>query len=217
MSTLADVLNPNISPSRTGAGKVSGVVTAVVVSIDDPEGLGRVKVSFPWLEDNQESHWARVSNVMAGNDRGTLFRPDVNDEVLVLFEHGDMRFPYVIGALWNGKDKPPSEGGADADNHVKVIKSRSGHTIVMDDTPGAENIKISDQSGNSVELSSEGIVISGTNIKLGSSGASEGMVLGDAFMDLFNNHIHPTGVGPSGPPTTPMIKGAHVSASHTVE
>ena len=213
---LIDVLTRDkVEESLTS--RVYGVVTAVVVSIDDPDGLGRVKVSFPWLEDDQESHWARVMTFMAGNDRGALFRPEVDDEVLVLFEHGDMRYPYVIGSLWNGKDSPPEERGSDADNHIRIIKSRSGHQIVLDDTPGEEKVTVSDQSGNSVELSSEGIVITSEAIKLGSNGASEGMVLGDAFMSLFNSHTHPTGVGPSGPPTSPMMKGDHVSTKHTVE
>jgi uncharacterized protein involved in type VI secretion and phage assembly len=213
---LIDVLTGDkIEESLTS--RVYGVVTGIVASIADPEEQGRVKVKFPWLEGDQESPWARVISFMAGKNRGAVFRPEVNDEVLVLFEHGDMRFPYVIGALWNGKDDPPDKAGPNADNHVRIIKSRSGHTITLDDTPGSEKVKVTDKNGNSVELSSSGIVIKSQAIKLGSSSASDALVLGDAFMELFNNHNHPTGVGPSGPPATLMVKGSHVSAKHTTE
>jgi uncharacterized protein involved in type VI secretion and phage assembly len=147
---LIDVLTrERIDEALTG--RVYGVVTGVVVSIADPEEQGRVKVKFPWLED-QESSWARVMTFMAGNDRGALFRPEVEDEVLVLFDHGDMRFPYIIGALWNGQDVAPSEGGSNADNHVRLIKSRSGHIIKLDDTPGSEKIEITDKTGNNTIL-----------------------------------------------------------------
>jgi len=213
---LIDVLTGDNKSSGALAGKVYGVVTGVVVSIADPDEQGRVKVKFPWWED-QESPWARVMSFMAGNDRGAVFRPEVDDEVLVLFEHGDPRFPYVIGALWNGKDKSPGEAGKNADNHVRIIKSRSGHTIVLDDTNGSEKVVVTDKNGNTVELSSGGIVIKSQAIKLGSKNASEGLVLGNAFMGLFNAHTHPTGVGPSGPPVTPMMKGSHVSLKHNAE
>jgi hypothetical protein len=88
---------------------------------------------------------------------------------------------------------------------------------VLDDTPGKEKVTVSDQSGNSVELSSSGVVIKSDAIKVGSDGASEGLVLGDALLTLFNSHTHPTGVGPSGPPVNPMVKGSHVSTKHKTE
>jgi uncharacterized protein involved in type VI secretion and phage assembly len=132
--------------NETLTSRVYGVVTAVVVSIADPDELGRVKVKFPWLED-QESPWARVMSFMAGKDRGAVFRSEVGDEVLVAFEHGDMRYPYVIGALWNGKDKIPSDAGKNADNHVRCIKSRSGHIVKLDDTSGSEKIEIIASTG----------------------------------------------------------------------
>jgi uncharacterized protein involved in type VI secretion and phage assembly len=137
--------------------------------------------------------------------------------VLVLFDHGDMRFPYVIGAVWNGKDAMPNERGSDSDNAVRIIKSRSGHRIVLDDTSGSEKVTVVDKAGNSIEMSSSGVVIKSNNIKIGSDGASEGLVLGKAFMDLFNNNTHPTGVGPSGPPVQPMLSGNHVSTKHNTE
>lgn len=198
-------------------GKVYGAVVGVVTSVDDPDELGRVKVTYPWLQDDIESPWARLASFMAGNERGAVFRPAVDDEVLVIFEHGDMRRPYVIGALWNGQDAIPQERGTDADNDICLIKSRSGHTIIFDDTAGSEVVTINDKHGNTIELSSDGVVVRSDVIRIGSSDSSEGLVLGDAFMELFNQHTHPTGVGPSGPPTQQMASGNHVSTKHKTE
>jgi uncharacterized protein involved in type VI secretion and phage assembly len=198
-------------------GKIYGAVVGVVSNIDDPDAMGRIKVRFPWLKESDESRWARLVSFMAGPDRGAVFRPEVGDEVLVVFEHGDMRFPYVLGAVWNGKDAMPSERGSDSGNDVRVIKSRSGHTLTFDDSAGGEKVIITDKSGNTLELSSSGLVVKSNAIKIGSAGASESLVLGDAFMQLFNSHTHGTGVGPSSPPVTPMVKGQHVSTKHKGE
>jgi uncharacterized protein involved in type VI secretion and phage assembly len=197
-------------------GKIYGAVVGVVSNLDDPDSLGRVKVRFPWLKEDDESRWARVVSFMAGPSRGAVFRPEVGDEVLVLFEHGDMRFPYVIGALWNGKDHLPQEHGSDASNDVRLVKTRSGHTLVFDDTSGSEKITITDKGGSVIELSADGVTIKSKAIKIG-DGAGESLVLGDAFMQLFNTHTHGTGVGPSSPPTQPMMAGQHISKKHKVE
>ena len=130
---------------RRQAGRVYGVVVGVVTNNQDPEGLGRVKIKFPWLSDQDESHWARIAAPMAGKERGTFFLPEVEDEVLVAFEHGDIHFPYVIGSLWNGADKPPADNG-DGKNNLRLIKSRSGHTIKLNDEDGKETIEIIDKS-----------------------------------------------------------------------
>jgi len=198
--------------------RVYGAVVGVVTSIADPDAMGRVKVRFPWLKDDVESPWARVVSFMAGPQRGSVFRPEVGDEVLLVFEHGDMRFPYVIGGLWNGRDAMPSERGADGDNNIRLIKSRSGHMIRFDDSAGSEKITVIDKNGHDmIELSADGVVIKSDAIKIGSAQANESMVLGDAFMQLFNTHTHGTGVGPSSPPAQPMVKGQHVSNKHKTE
>ncbi|MBD3217389.1 MAG: phage tail protein [candidate division Zixibacteria bacterium] len=119
-----------------------GVVVGVVTNIDDPQAVGRVRVSFPWLSDEDESHWARVTQVMAGSDRGAWIIPEVGDEVLCAFEHGDIRHPYVIGSLYNGQDGPPSENGHSSENNLRMFKSKSGHILKFDDTSGSEEIKI---------------------------------------------------------------------------
>jgi uncharacterized protein involved in type VI secretion and phage assembly len=130
--------------SGTRTARVEGVVVGVVTNNQDPEKMGRVKVKFPWLSDEDESNWARIASPMAGKERGFFFLPEVDDEVLVAFEHGDVRFPYVVGALWNGKDAPPADNG-DGKNNVRVIKSRSGHIIRLTDEDGKEKIEIIDK------------------------------------------------------------------------
>ena len=128
-------------------GRITGVVIGIVTNNKDPDRLGRVKVRFPWLSGGTESHWARVATPMAGNGRGLYFLPEVDDEVLVLFERGDVRFPFVIGALWNGKDQAPADNG-DGKNALRVIKSKSGHLIRFDDSEKAEKIEIIDARAN---------------------------------------------------------------------
>ena len=134
------------TPGPDAAGRVFGVVVGVVTNNQDPDGLGRVKVRFPWLSAADESHWARVVTPMAGNDRGLYLLPEVDDEVLVAFAHGRVELPYVLGALWNGKDKPP-ESNDDGKNAHRTLKSRSGHVIRLDDADGKEKIEIVDAKG----------------------------------------------------------------------
>lgn len=126
-----------------------GVVVGIVTNNQDPDGMHRVKVRFPWLSDGDqdESHWARVATPMAGNDRGAYFLPEVDDEVLVAFDHGAVDHPYVIGSLWNGKDAPP-ESNSDGDNNHRGFKSRSGHIVRLNDQQGSETIEIIDKTGN---------------------------------------------------------------------
>lgn len=159
MSLFDQLLSP--APAESGGRdaaqrlSASGVVIGVVTNIQDPDSLARVRVKFPWLSEEDESGWARVATLMAGKERGTVFLPEVDDEVLVAFEHGDMRRPVVIGALWNGVDVPPPEFASDGKNNVRLIKSRSGHVVKLDDTDGSERIEIVDKTGkNSVVIDS---------------------------------------------------------------
>jgi uncharacterized protein involved in type VI secretion and phage assembly len=140
-----DVLGCLLAPPDE-RGRFYGVAVGVVTNNQDPEKLGRVKVKLPWLSDEHESHWARVLTPMAGPERGLYFLPEVDDEVLVAFEHGQVDFPYVLGALWNGKDKPP-EKNDDGENNKRTLKSRSGHMITLDDTQDREQIVIRDKTG----------------------------------------------------------------------
>lgn len=128
-------------------GRLHGVVIGIVTNNRDPDGLHRVKLRFPWLSESDESHWARVATPMAGNDRGCYFLPEVDDEVLVAFEHGSVEHPFVIGSLWNGSDKPP-ESNANGSNDHRSIKSRSGHVIRLGDASGGEKVEIIDKTGS---------------------------------------------------------------------
>jgi phage protein D len=144
---------------KTRNAKNSNLVIGIVTNNQDPEEWGRVKVKFPTLPGNEESHWARLVSPMAGAERGFEFIPEVNDEVVVAFEHGDFNRPFVIGSLWNGQDKPPEAPSGIVNSSGKVdkrlIRSRTGHTITLDDTDGSGKVIIVDQTGkNLIEIDS---------------------------------------------------------------
>lgn len=175
MDVFSQMLGPADADSR-----FYGVAFGIVTNNKDPDGLGRVKVKLPWMAEQAETDWARVVTLMAGASRGLYFLPEVDDEVLVAFEHGDPECPYVLGALWNGKDKPP-ESNADGKNDVRTIKSRNGNVIRLTDTKDDEKIEIVDRTGkNSIVISTKdktvtitadaGITIKSANGKLQLSG-----------------------------------------------
>jgi uncharacterized protein involved in type VI secretion and phage assembly len=91
-----------------------GIAEALVVDNEDPLGEGRVKVTYPWLDQSMQTEWCRVCQLYAGNGYGSFFVPEKDDEVLVAFVHGDMTEPIVIGGLYNGKDKPASQRKTEA-------------------------------------------------------------------------------------------------------
>jgi uncharacterized protein involved in type VI secretion and phage assembly len=146
------------------SNKIVGIVVGLVTNNKDPDNLGRVRVKFPWFSEQDESQWARIATLMGGKDRGSLFLPEVDDEVVVVFEHGDLRRPYVIGALWNGVDTPPKEFVNDGKNNLRLIKSRSGHLIKFDDTENGEKIEVIDKSGkNSILIDAKANIITITS------------------------------------------------------
>jgi uncharacterized protein involved in type VI secretion and phage assembly len=120
-------------------GKIDGVVVGIVTSVDDPQNLGRIQLLFPWLSDDNKSFWARVATLMAGPGHGSWFMPELEDEALVAFEHGDVQHPYIVGFLWNGKDKPPNDG---IDTKVRRLKTVADHVLEFDDRSGKERILI---------------------------------------------------------------------------
>jgi uncharacterized protein involved in type VI secretion and phage assembly len=123
-----------------------GLLVGTVIDLKDPDRLNRVKVGFPEL-GNVHSDWAPLVTLMAGKGRGSVFRPEIGDEVLVGFVQGDMRAPYVLGGVWNKQDTPPPDDGKPADNNWRSITSRSGHVIKFDDTSGGERIEVVDKDG----------------------------------------------------------------------
>ncbi len=142
--------------SREPLDRVFGVVPAVVTNTQDPKKMGRVKVKFPWLSTSDESTWARVVGIGAGNKTGYCVIPNVNDEVLVAFIQGDFNFPIVIGGLWNGKDALPSptadESPADQPQ-VRTWRSIAGHYIVIDDKK--KKIELVSVGGRKVTISDD--------------------------------------------------------------
>lgn len=172
--SLYELLNKETSEI---GGKIEGVVVGIVTNNKDPDGLGRVKVKFPTRSGENESYWARIATLMAGKGRGSFFVPEVEDEVLVVFEQNNINYPYIIGCLWNGEDRPPISNN-DGNNNIRMIQSRSGHKIVfnddgkkkqekieiktkaghhivLDDSAGSEKIEIKDKTGkNSVVIDS---------------------------------------------------------------
>lgn len=126
---------------RPVAGQMPGLVEALVVDNKDPEKLGRVKLKFPTLPEGPESHWARLVMPMAGKERGWMTIPEVGDEVLVAFAHGDVQNAMVLGALYNGVDTPPY-ANEDGNNDLRVFQSRSGHRLTFDDKDGDERVEL---------------------------------------------------------------------------
>jgi uncharacterized protein involved in type VI secretion and phage assembly len=122
------------------AGRVYEAVIGIVTDNKDPDKLARVKVKFPTLSADDNSAWAPIVSVGAGKSRGWFFIPEVDDEVLCIFEHGDIARPLVVGALWGGKDKPP-DSNSDGGNKKRTMVSRVGDTIEFDDDAGKITIK----------------------------------------------------------------------------
>lgn len=145
-------------PRETGdesGGNVKGVAIGLVTQNNDPEGLGRVKVSYPWHDQARESYWARLAAPMAGAGRGMVLIPEVGDEVLLAFERDDLRFPFVLGGLWNGADAPPV-ANEDGNNDKRLFKSRKGHRLLFDD--GARGVvELSLDDGKKVRLDDDGL------------------------------------------------------------
>lgn len=216
-------------PSGWG-GRWYGVAPALVTDIRDPDRQGRVKVTLPWSPDAQGARyeaWARLATLMAGNQRGTWFVPEVDDEVLVAFEHGDPRRPYVLGALWNGRDAPPLSMDGAGSNDRKQICSRNGIKVTLDDrqgqetllleTPGGQKLTlrdgpgavlVEDSNGNSVKLEAAGITVTASakvTVNASQVAISAGMVQVDAGMSKFSGVVQ----------ADTVISNSVISASYT--
>jgi uncharacterized protein involved in type VI secretion and phage assembly len=198
-------------PSGLG-GIWYGVVPATVTDIQDPDSQGRVKVALPWSPDaggGSYEAWARLATLFAGSDTGSWFVPHRGDEVLVAFEHGDPRRPYVLGSLWNGSDAPP-EDQSTADTR-KTLKTRAGVTVSLIDTQGQEKllletpggqkvtlkdgpgaIEIEDSNGNSIKLETAGVTVTASakvTVNAAQVAVSAGMVTVDAGMSKFSGVV----------------------------
>lgn len=166
------------SPRLTGPG-LHGVVPGIVVDVADPAGRGRVLVRMPWAVDEDEGYeaWARLATLMGGAGRGSWFVPEVDDEVLLAFEGGDPRRPYVLGGLWNGVDDPPEQMDDGGRNDIRSFTSRNGLKLTFDDSDGSERIELVTPAGNRVVLDDGGRSITvedpaGSSIALDAGGVT---------------------------------------------
>jgi uncharacterized protein involved in type VI secretion and phage assembly len=138
--------------SRSTDRRWYGVAEALVEEVEgDPAKECRVKLTFPWFDGGRTvSDWCRVARPYAGGGYGIVFGPEKHDEVLVAFVHGDMRYPIVLAGLHNGVDKPPTERTADKDQ--KLLRTRHGHQVLLDDSPGAEAVRVTTSHGHAIDL-----------------------------------------------------------------
>lgn len=148
---------PRIPQSPRQGETINGVAVALVRDNRDPNGLSRVRVSFPWHKQPEELYWARLATPMTGNGYGTYFLPEVGDEVLVAFERGDMRFPFVVGSLW-GRDRQPPVTNADGRNDIRTIRSRKGHALSFDDGKTGR-LQLALHDGKAITIDESGITI----------------------------------------------------------
>jgi uncharacterized protein involved in type VI secretion and phage assembly len=168
-----------------------GVYEATVTDVLDPEGLGRVRVRLASRKvSGLERAWARIATLMAGDRRGTWFVPDVGDEVLVAFEAGDPRRPYVVGALWNASAPPPETMDAAGTNPRRVIATKGGTRITLDD--GANRVEIRDANGNSIVLEPSGVsIVASAKLTISAAAVevSAGMLTVNAGMSKFSGVV----------------------------
>ncbi|MEM1292817.1 MAG: VgrG-related protein, partial [Cyanobacteria bacterium P01_H01_bin.162] len=141
------------TPLKPGQTHLVGIVT----DNEDPANMGRVKVGFPTLTEDHNSNWARVVSIGAANSRGFDCLPEINDEVLVAFEHGDIHRPYVLGGVWNGEDAPPNAASSNVQNgkvRLRTFQTRTGHKIqfVEEDYDTKKGIYVETQMGYKVQL-----------------------------------------------------------------
>lgn len=207
-----------------------GVYAALVTDIKDPNNQGRVKVTLPWSGDSAGGRyecWARLATLMGGNQRGSWFVPDVDDEVLIAFEAGSSQRPYVVGALWNGRDAPPAGMDGGGQNNKKLLRSRNGVQITLDDqqgqeqfiveTPGGQHItlkdgpgsiEVVDSNGNSIKLETSGVTVNASakvTISASIVELSAGTVTVNAGMSRFNGVVQ----------ADTVISNSVISASYT--
>lgn len=202
---------------------------AVVVAVDDPMRLNRVQLRLVSCDDSDTQDaplWARVVCPFAGKNRGAFLIPDIDDEVLVVFQNGDPSYPLVVGGLWNGSSTAPAELD-NGQNRYKRIRSKNGVTITLDDrqgqetftveTPGGQSltladgpgvITVQDSNGNTVKLESSGITITAAaqvKVEAPQVKVSAGMVTVDSAMSTFSGIVK----------CDTLITNSVISASYT--
>ncbi len=140
----------SIPRSRSTDKRFYGVVEGLVTDNVDPDGEGKVRVKYPSFDEHMTSEWCRILQPYAGNGYGMFFVPEKGDEVVVAFAHGDMRLPIILGGVYNGMDKPPSHRDASTDE--KIIRTKGGHQILLNDSKDSLQIKITTNGGHEIDL-----------------------------------------------------------------
>lgn len=149
------IVDTAANSKRPQEKKFYGVAIAIVIDNCDTTKLGRVQVRFPWLPEHEP--WARIASPMAGPNRGMYFIPQVDDEVLVAFNQGDINEPYVVGSLWNGLDEAPMDNPLSDPENIRRIRTPAGHELEFDDSQ--QTLRIINSEEHEVSMESEKIVI----------------------------------------------------------
>ena len=223
-------LLPQGTPPALGPAWAGGVFLAEVADIVDPQNLARVQVRLHGANgvDGQDMPlWARLLSAGAGADRGMYWVPDVGDLVVLAFVQGDARFPVVLGGLWSGNAAPPENMDGGGRNNLKVMRSRKGVKVTLDDsdgqeqmvleTPGGQKLTLKDgpgscelvdSNGNSIKLESSGITVTAAaqvKVEAATVEVSAGMVTVNAGMSRFSGVVQ----------CDTLISNAVISSSYT--
>lgn len=185
--------------------KYWGKYRGIVVDRNDPEQLGRLKVKVPSLLTDAVTGWAFPVPPYAGADVGFLFIPQVDDLVWVEFAEGELEHPLWTGCAWakpQGKTEIPKEAQQGYPNQ-QVLKTKSGNTIILSDVSGSEMITIRAKSNCEITIDPNGslITVKAQHVTVQSSGNSQELATKSFVENVFKAHQHPSGVGPTGPPT----------------
>lgn len=223
-------LLPAGMPPRLGPAWAGGVFLAEVSDLVDPDNLGRVRLRLHaanGLDGQDLPLWARVACAGAGDHRGSWWMPDVGDLVVVAFVQGDVRFPVVLGGLWHGSAATPESMDGAGFNALKVLRSRNGVKLTLDDHDGQEKLiletpggckltlqdgpgscELIDSNGNSLKLESSGITVTASakvTVNASTVEVSAGMVTVNAGMSKFSGVVK----------CDTLISNSVISASYT--
>jgi uncharacterized protein involved in type VI secretion and phage assembly len=173
-----------------------GLYPALVTDLVDPDGLGRIELDFPWLGSpgrDEVRAWATLLSPYADDDQGLQTLPEIGSQVVVGFEAGNLRRPYIVGACWNGQEALPST--PQAPNNIRVLKTRSGSKLEFDDSDGAVKVTLTTAGGHRVELDDGGSSITvrhsgGSSITFAASGNIEVTATGTVELTASVLNVH---------------------------
>ena len=188
-SALVDVLGSDSGSAHTG--RIAGAVIGIVSDIKDEEGLGRVKVNLPHISDEAVTGWATVVQLGAGDKRGLMVMPEIDDSVVVLFEHGDINRPLIIGGIWNKKDKPPVSFDDSGKNDRRSFTSRDGHELIFSDNTDELQILLQHKDGKTkLLLDKEKIELHANDTPIEVKTKDATITLKDGNVDIAANNIN---------------------------